>query len=121
MLFRAGLQSMRTLPRTFPRSTPLAAPLAPRAPRALPTQALSRRSVGGVSEREPGNKVPKDVVPLITAVSFALLLGIFIGARHFQKDPTLRTHREDAVDREPTDKAPPAPEWEKSPRAGGRH
>lgn len=117
MLFRAGLRSIRPIahPRALPR-TALAAPLAPRA---LP-QALARRSVGGVSERESGKKVPKDVVPLITAVSFALLLGIFIGFRHFKKDPTLRTHREDAVDREPTDKAPPPPEWEKAPRAGGR-
>lgn len=117
MLFRTGLRSMRPQARPILRTTPLAAPLTPR----LPSTQLSRRSVGGVSDREAGSKLPKDVLPLITAVSFALLLGIYIGARHFSKDPTLRTHREDAVDREPTDKAPPPPEWSKSPGAGGRH
>lgn len=109
MLSRAGLRSIRTLPR--------AAPLAPRAPAA---QALARRSVGGASERESGSKMPKDVVPLVSAVSFALLLGVIFGLRQFKKDPTLRTHREDAVDREATDKPPAPPEWDKSPRAGGR-
>lgn len=112
MLSRAGLRSIRTVPRA-------AAPLT-LAPRAPPSQALARRSVGGVSERESGSKVPRDVVPLISAVGFALLLGGIVLLGKFKKDPTLRTHREDAVDREPTDPPPPAPEWDKAPKNGGR-
>lgn len=111
MLFRAGLRSIRTTPRAVPLAMARPSPV---------MQAVARRSVGGVSERESGRKLPKDVIPLVSAVSFALLLGLFIGFRHFKKDPTLRTHREDAVDREPTDAPPAPPVWDKAPKNGGR-